>query len=216
MKRLVIIEDEVMMRDLIAEVLKRFSLCSLAGTSGDGLEGWKLVQKLQPDLVMLDLKLPSMNGLEVLRHISQLLPGCRVLLFSAYFSPDTVRQALKSGAQGLMEKTAGLAELHKALHALIDGTVYMGPTVQKMMRMMMLEPEKSDSIDRLSQREREVLQLIAEGHGTKEIATMLGISSKTAATHRVNLMAKLNLHGVADLTRYAIDHSIIGAVAQTV
>jgi DNA-binding NarL/FixJ family response regulator len=174
------------------------------------------VQKLQPDVVMLDLKLPSMNGMEVLRHISQFMPECRVLLFSAYFSPETVRQALKSGAQGLMEKTAGLAELQKALHALIDGGVYMGPTVQKLTRMMMLEPEKPDSIDALSQREREVLQLIAEGHGTKEIAAMLGISSKTAATHRVNLMAKLNLHGVADLTRYAIDHNIIGAVTQTV
>jgi len=209
MKRIVIIEDETMLRDLLVVLLKGFPLCTLVGTAGDGLEGWKLVQKTKPDMVMLDIKMPSLNGLEVLRRIRENLPNCSILLFSAYFSTGMVRQALKSGANGMIEKTAGLAEMEKALRAVIDGGTYLGPGVSELVRRMMIEPDKVDSIEGLSQREREVLQLIAEGLSTKEIAGKLSISVKTAETHRSNLMMKLDLHGIAGLTRYAIDHGLI-------
>jgi DNA-binding NarL/FixJ family response regulator len=209
MKRIVIIEDETMLRDLIAEVLKRFPLCTLAGTAGDGLEGWKLVQKIKPDMVMLDIQVPSLNGLEVLQRIRENLPNCSVLLFSAYFSTRMVRQAMKAGVNGMIEKTAGLPEMEKAIRAVVDGGTYIGPSVSELVRRMMIEPDKGDSLDGLSEREREVLQLIAEGHSTKEIADKLSISVKTAETHRSNLMLKLNLHGIAGLTRYAIDHGMI-------
>jgi DNA-binding NarL/FixJ family response regulator len=215
MKRLVIIEDETMMRDLLAEVLKGFPLCTLAGSAGDGLEGWQLVEKLKPNLVILDLKLPSLNGLEILRRIRAHLPSCNVLLFSAFFTTDMVRQALKTGAHGIIEKTAGLAEMQKALRAVLDGGTYLGPAVLQLVRLMMLEPDRTDSLDGLTARERELLQLIAEGHGTKEIATKLTISIKTAHTHRAHLMAKLHLHGIAGLTRYAIDHGLVEAASRS-
>jgi DNA-binding NarL/FixJ family response regulator len=208
-KRVVIIEDETMLRDLLAQLLKTFPLCTLAGSAGDGMEGWKLVQKLKPDLVMLDIKIPSLNGLEVLRRIRDKMPNCSVLIVSAYFNTSMVRQAMKAGVNGMIEKTAGLAEMEKALRAVIDGGTYIGPGVSEMVRNMMLHPEVDDSIETLSEREREVLQLIAEGHSSKEIAEKLSISVKTAETHRANLMMKLNLHGIAGLTRYAIDHGLI-------
>ena len=209
MKRIVIIEDETMLRDLIAEVLKRFPLCTLAGAAGDGLEGWKLVHKIKPDMVMLDIQVPSLNGLEILRRIRENLPNCSVLLFSAYFSTSMVRAAMKAGVNGMIEKTAGLPEMEKAIRAVVDGGTYIGPSVSELVRRMMIEPDKGDTLDGLSEREREVLQLIAEGHSTKEIADKLSISVKTAETHRSNLMMKLNFHGIAGLTRYAIDHGLI-------
>ena len=110
MKRVVIIEDETMLRDLLAELLKNFPLCTLAGAYGDGLEGLKALQKIKPDMVILDIKLPSLNGLEILRRLREQLPNCNVLLFSAFFSTSMVRQALQAGANGIIEKTAGLPE----------------------------------------------------------------------------------------------------------
>jgi DNA-binding NarL/FixJ family response regulator len=212
MKRVVIIEDETMLRDLISELLKSFPLCTLAGAFGDGIEGWKALQKIKPDMVLLDIKIPSLNGLEILRRVREEQPNCHVLLFSAYFSTSMVRQALKAGANGIIEKTAGLAEMEKAIRAVIDGGTYLGPTVTDLVRRGMLEPDKDDSLEGLSEREREVLQLVAEGYSTKEIAVKLSISVKTAETHRSNLMTKLNLHGIAGLTRYAIEQGLIRSV----
>jgi DNA-binding NarL/FixJ family response regulator len=211
MKRVIIIEDETMLRDLLAELLKSFPLCTLSGTYGDGLEGWKALQKIKPDMVLLDIKIPSLNGLEILRRTHEELPDCHVLLFSAFFTTGMVRQALKSGANGIIEKTAGLSEMEKAIRAVLDGGTYLGPSVTDLVRRGMLEPDKDDSLDNLSEREREVLQLVAEGHSTKEIAVKLSISVKTAETHRSNLMTKLNLHGIAGLTRYAIEQGLVKA-----
>ncbi|HVU39000.1 MAG TPA: response regulator transcription factor [Opitutales bacterium] len=211
MKRVVIIEDETMLRDLLAELLKNFPLCTLAGTFGDGMEGWKGLQKIKPDMAVLDIKLPSLNGLEILRRLREQLPNCNVLLFSAYFTTGMVRQALKAGANGIIEKTAGLPEMEKAIRAVLDGGTYLGPGVADMVRRIMIEPDKDDSLESLSEREREVLQFVAEGFSTKEIAVKLSISVKTAETHRSNLMTKLNLHGIAGLTRYAIEHGLIKA-----
>jgi DNA-binding NarL/FixJ family response regulator len=209
MKRVVIIEDETMLRDLLAELLKSFPLCTLAGTFGDGIEGLKGLQKIKPDMVILDIKIPSLNGLEVLRRLREELPNCHVLLFSAFFSTSMVRQALKAGANGIIEKTAGLPEMEKAIRAVIDGGTYLGPGVADIVRRIMVEPNKDDSLESLSEREREVLQFVAEGYSTKEIAVKLSISVKTAETHRSNLMTKLNLHGIAGLTRYAIENGLI-------
>jgi DNA-binding NarL/FixJ family response regulator len=214
MKRVIIIEDETMLRDLLSELLKNFPLCTLVGAYGDGLEGWKAVQKIKPDLVLLDIKIPSLNGLEILRRIRANLSNCSVLLLSAYFTTGMVRQALKSGANGIIEKTAGLTEMDKALRAVVDGGTYLGPSVSDLVRSLMLDPDKDDSLENLSEREREVLQLIAEGYSTKEIAVKLSISIKTAETHRANLMTKLNLHGIAGLTRYAIDQGLIKSAPQ--
>ncbi len=214
MKKVVIIEDETMLRDLLVEVLQGYPGCTLVGTYGDGQEGWDACAKLKPDLVLSDVKLPSLNGLEILRRIKEKAPQTVVLLFSAYFSSGMVRQALKAGANGIIEKTAGLAEMQKAIKTVLAGETYLGPAVVSITRQIMINPEQDDSLESLSSREREVLQLIAEGYSSKEIATRLNISTKTAETHRAHLMQKLNLHGIAGLTRYAIDKGLV-TLAQT-
>ncbi|MGF1483131.1 MAG: response regulator [Opitutales bacterium] len=209
MKKVVIIEDETMVRDLMVEVVANYSNCKLVGTFGDGLEGWEGVQELKPDFVLSDIKIPSINGLEVLRRIKAKMPHTLVLLFSAYFSTGMVRQALKAGVNGMIEKTAGLSEMHKAIESVLAGETYLGPAVVGITREIMINPEQDDSLESLSSREVEVLQLIAEGFSSKEIAARLDISTKTAETHRAHLMQKLNLHGIAGLTRYAIAKGLV-------
>lgn len=215
MKKIVIIEDETMVRDLLVELLDDYPQCKLVGTFGDGLEGWEGVQQLRPDFVLSDIKVPSVNGLEVLRRIKSKYPNTQVLLFSAYFSSGMVRQALKAGVNGMIEKTAGLTEMHKAIQAVLGGDTYFGPAVASITRQIMVNPDEDDSLESLSSRETEVLQLIAEGFSSKEIASKLDISTKTAETHRAHLMQKLNLHGIAGLTRYAIAKGLVKLPAGT-
>jgi len=209
MKKVVIIEDETMVRDLMVEVLSNYEECKLAGTCGDGLEGWEGICELKPDFILSDIKVPSVNGLEILRRVKQKYPNVVVLLFSAYFSTGMVRQALKAGVNGMIEKTAGLQEMHKAIESVLAGETYLGPAVVGITRQIMVNPEQDDSLESLSAREVEVLQLIAEGLSSKEIAQRLEISTKTAETHRAHLMQKLNLHGIAGLTRYAIAKGLV-------
>ncbi len=209
-KRLIIIENETMLRDLLVEVLQSYPQCKLIGTYGDGAQGWAAVSEQKPDLVFLDVKVPSLNGMEILRNIKAELHDTRVFVCSSYFSAETIRQALKSGADVILEKTSGLDELHKAIKKILNDETYMGPGVVKVLREIMLNPEQDRSLDSLTPREREVLQLIAEGNSSKVIATKLDITTKTAEAHRSNLMKKLGVHGVAGLTRYAISHGLIG------
>lgn len=208
-KRIMIIEDETMLRDLLVEVLKTYPSCELVGSFGDGIEGRDQVGKLKPDILFLDVKVPSLNGLEILRYVKTKFPRVKVLLFSSYFSPEGIRQALKVGADVVLEKTSGLDELHKAIRKILAGDPHMGPGVVKALRQIMLNPEQDRSLDSLTTREREVLQMIAEGYSSKEIADFLDIKPKTAEAHRSNLMKKLNVHRIAGLTRYAIAHGMI-------
>lgn len=208
-KRVVIIEDETMLRDLLVEVLKQYPSCELIGTFSDGIEARDQCGKLKPDIVFLDVMVPSINGLEILKYIKSKLARTRVLLFSSYFSPEGIRQALKVGADVVLEKTSGLDELHKAIAKILVGDPHMGPGVVKALRQIMLDPNQDRSLESLTTREREVLQMIAEGHSSKEIAKCLDIKPKTAEAHRSNLMKKLNVHGVAGLTRYAIANGLI-------
>lgn len=209
MNRIIIIEDETMVLDLLVQVLKRYSDCTLVGTYSDGLEGWEGIVEHKPDFVLTDIRLPSINGLEILRRVREAQPRCMVMLFSAYISSGMVRQALKAGANGIIEKTAGLPEMEKALRVVLEGGTYLSPAVIGITRQIMLNPEQNDSLEALSAREREVLQLIAEGYSSKEIASKLDISTKTADTHRAHLMQKLNLHGIAGLTRYAVAKGLV-------
>lgn len=208
-KRIVIIEDETMLRDLVVEVLKGYPNCELVGTFGDGIEGRDQCAKLKPDIVFLDVKLPSLNGLEILRYLKTKLPRTKVFLFSSYFSPEEIRQALKVGSDVVLEKTSRLDEFHKAIRKILVGDPYMGPGVVKALRQIMLDPNQDRSLDSLTTREREVLQMIAEGYSSKEIAEFLEIKPKTAEAHRSNLMKKLSVRRIAGLTRYAIAHGMI-------
>ncbi len=207
--KIVIIEDETMLRDFIVESLASYPKCKIVGTYGDGIKAWEGCLELNPDFVILDVNLPSLNGIEILYRIKQKLPNTKVLLFSGFFTSSIIRKALKSGVDGIIEKTAGLSEMHIALTKVMAGQTYFGPKVVDILREIMINPEIDDSVEVLSEREREVLQLIAEGYSTKTIAEKLDISIKTAGTHRSNLMTKLNVHGVAELTRFAIANGLV-------
>jgi DNA-binding NarL/FixJ family response regulator len=209
MKRLVIIEDQTAVREMLVEILRVDSNYQLVGESGDGQNALSLCLEVKPDLLVLDAKLPGLNGVDILRRISKKLPNMRVMIFSGHENPVLVREMLEAGAHGFVEKTAGLIEFKKGLETVASGGTYFGPAVAALLRDVVANPNASSASDFLTDREREILQLVAESHSTREIAAKLGISIKTVDNHRTNLMRKLNLHDVASLTRYALEVGLI-------
>jgi DNA-binding NarL/FixJ family response regulator len=209
MKRLVIIEDQTAIREMLVEILRLDSNYQLVGESGDGQEALSLCLNLRPDLVVLDAKLPGLNGVDILRRLVKKHPTVRVLVFSGHENPVLVREMLEAGAHGFVEKTAGLFEFKKGLETVANGGTYFGPAVAALLRNVVANPAASSAADFLTDREREILQLVAESYSTKKIAAKLGISIKTVDNHRTNLMRKLNLHDVASLTRYALEIGLI-------
>jgi DNA-binding NarL/FixJ family response regulator len=209
MYRLVIIEDQKAVREMMVEVLSRDKNYGVVGQSGDGQEGLNLCLELEPDMLVLDAKLPGLNGVDVLRRLIKRLPALRVLVFSGQENPVVVREMLEAGARGFVEKTAGFLEFKAGLAAVASGGTYFGPAIADVIRKVVARPESGASPDFVTEREREILQLVAEGNSTKEIASKLGISAKTVDNHRTNLMRKLNIHDVASLTRHALELGLI-------
>jgi DNA-binding NarL/FixJ family response regulator len=209
MKRLVIIEDQTAIREMLVEILRLDANYQLVGEAGDGQAAVQLCLETTPDVCILDAKLPGLNGVDILRRIGKKLPNMRVLVFSGHENPVLVREMLEAGAHGFVEKTAGLFEFKKGLETVANGGTYFGPAVAALLRNVVANPAASSTADFLTDREREILQLVAESHSTKEIAAKLGISVKTVDNHRTNLMRKLNLHDVASLTRHALEVGLI-------
>lgn len=209
MKRLVIVEDQTAIREMLVEILRLEAGYELVGQTGDGQSAVDLCLAKCPDVCVLDAKVPGLNGVEILRRTSRRLAQMRVLVFSAHENPVLVREMLEAGAHGFVEKTAGLAEFRRGLDTVANGGNYFGPAVASLLRNVVANPASSKAPDFLTDREREILQLVAESHSTKEIAAKLGISAKTVDNHRTNLMRKLDLHDVASLTRYALEVGLI-------
>ncbi len=209
MKRLVIIEDQTAIREMLVEILRHDSNYQLVGESGDGQGAYNLCMELKPDVIVLDAKLPGLNGVDLLRRVGKQIKNLRVLIFSGHENPVLIREMLEAGAHGFVEKTAGLVEFKKGLETVANGGTYFGPAVAALLRNVVANPSASSTVDFLTDREREILQLVAESHSTKEIAAKLGISVKTVDNHRTNLMRKLNLHDVASLTRYALETGLV-------
>lgn len=211
MKKVVIIEDQTAVREMIAQIVRSDPSFEVVAETGDGQSAYNLSLEIKPDFVILDIMLPGLNGAEVLRRFSKHLKNTRVLVFSGYQNPSLVRELLQAGAHGFVEKSAPLSELKKGIEIVANGGSYFGPEVAQMLREAVLNPNASQKqgVEILTAREREILQLIAESYSTKEVAQKLSISVKTAENHRTNLMKKLDLHDVASLTRYAIQHGLI-------
>lgn len=210
MKTVAIIEDQTAIREMVSQAVIDPETFEVILQSGDGQAGCEACLELKPDFVILDVMLPSLNGADILRRFRQELPDTQVLIFSGYQSPSLVRELLQAGAHGFVEKSAPLSELRKGVEIVASGGSYFGPEVALLLREAMADPRSGESgVNVLTKREREILQLIAESHSTREIATKLDISVKTAENHRTNLMRKLDLHDVASLTRYAINNGLI-------
>ncbi len=209
MKRIVLVEDQTAIREMLTEILKLDPQYKVVGECGDGQLAVALILEQKPDLLVLDAKLPGLTGVEILRRVSRQLKNLRVLVFSGHENPVLVREMLEAGAHGFVEKTAGLFEFKKGLETIANGGTYFGPAVASLLRNVVANPGASNTPDFLTDREREILQLVAESNSTKEIASKLSISVKTVDNHRTNLMRKLNLHDVASLTRYALEIGLV-------
>lgn len=211
MKKVVIVEDQTAVREMIAQIVRADPDFEVAAECGDGQTACDVCLQHKPDFVILDVMLPGLNGAEVLRRFSRHLPKCRVLVFSGYQDSALLRELLEAGAHGFIGKAAPLTELQKGIQIVAGGGSYFSPEVAQILREAMTNPSGSGNpaIQRLTAREREILQLIAESHSTKEIAAKLKISVKTAENHRTNLMKKLDLHDIASLTRFAIEYGLI-------
>ncbi|RPH93548.1 MAG: DNA-binding response regulator [Lysobacterales bacterium] len=173
----------------------------------DGLRALELARELKPDIAVLDITMPGLNGLEVTRHLAQEAPTVRVIILSMHSDRRYVLEALRAGARGYLLKDAGFEELLVAIRAVHDGRVHLGTAVgEQVIRDYVQLSRTGDSgvFAVLSGREREVLQLLAEGLATKEIADRLTLSVKTVESHRKSVMDKLGIHSIAELTKYAI------------
>ena len=210
MKKVVVIEDQTAVREMISQVVRTQPGFEVVAESGDGHAAYKTCIEHRPDLVILDIMLPGLNGAEVLRRFSKQLKNTRVLVFSGYYNQALVSELLKAGAHGYVEKSASLSEVREGIETVAAGGTYFSPKIAKVLREAVAKPESQNpTLESLTAREREVLQLIAESYPNRDISKKLNISIKTAENHRANLMKKLNLHKIASLTRYAIEHGIV-------
>ena len=212
MKTVAIIEDQTALRDLIAQIFDRRNDFEIVIKSGDGQDAIAQCLEQKPQFMILDVMLPGLNGVEVLRQITKKLRETRVLVFSGFYNAGVVRDLLQNGAHGIVEKTAPLDELVKGIESVSNGGSFFGPEIARLLREAMANPGKQISpLENLTSRERQIVQLIAESYSTKDIALRLDISVKTAENHRTNLMRKLDLHDVASLTRFAIANGLTSA-----
>jgi DNA-binding NarL/FixJ family response regulator len=217
MLRILIADDHEVARRGIRAVLENHPGWAVCGEAKDGRESVELAAATKPDLVLLDIGMPNLNGLEAARQILTILPDVAILILTMHDSDNVVREVLRAGARGYLLKSDAGRDLVAAVEALQNQRTFFTTRVSQMVLDGFLDREKSGGIvktddsttDVLTSREREVIQLLAEGKTSKEVAVALNLSVKTAETHRTNLMRKLGLHSVADLTRYAVRNGIV-------
>jgi len=200
-------DDHRIFRDGLRPLLSAQDDFQVVGEAEDGLQALELARELAPDIALLDVSMPGLNGLEVTRRLAQDSPGTRAVILSMHSDRRFVLEALRAGARGYLLKDTGFPELLTGLRAVAGGHVHLGASVseQVVRDWVGLAAADGDSVfGLLSAREREVLQLLAEGLATKEIADRLNLSPKTVESHRRSVMDKLDIHSVAELTRYAI------------
>ena len=212
MTTIVLADDHHVVRQGLRALLETESDFKVIGEAGNGLEALQLARELKPNVLVLDLMMPVLNGLEVTRQICKNSTNTRVVILSMYANEAYVLEALGNGASAYVMKDSSSADLLLAVREVAAGRRYLSPPLSDRAIEVYQEKAKAATLDKyetLTTREREVLQLTAEGHTNAEIASRLGISSRTAETHRSNLMHKLSLHTQADLIRYALRRGII-------
>jgi DNA-binding NarL/FixJ family response regulator len=213
--RILIADDHELIRKGIVSTLEEVPGWTVVGQAENGRQAVELAQSLHPDIAILDMTMPELNGLEATRQILASRTGERVLILTAHESEQLVREVLNAGAQGYVLKSDAGRALVRAVEALMDGRPFFTSKVARIVLDGFLRsPEGapgSDPAQTLSPREREIVQLLAEGKSNKEVARALGITVKTAETHRSNIMRKMEFTSLSDLIRYAIRNNIVGA-----
>jgi DNA-binding NarL/FixJ family response regulator len=206
--RILLADDHEMVRKGLRATIEGHPSWKICGEASNGREAVAKTCELRPDIVVMDFAMPELNGMEATRQILAAVPSTEVLILSMHDSEKLVHELLALGARGYLLKTDAGKFLVAAIEALALHKPYFTPKVSAVVLQGYLNPDTQESAE-LTPRELEIIQLIAEGKATKEVADILGISFKTAETHRTNLMRKLDLHSTADLVRYAIRNQII-------
>ena len=208
--RILLADDHEMVRRGLRSLIESQPDWSVCAEASNGREAVQLAQATQPHAALMDISMPELNGLEATRQLKRLLPNVEVLILSMHDSEQLVREVIASGARGYMLKTDAGELLVQAIAHVVQHKPFFTSRVSEIL-LQHFQTGSTAVLEEnpLSPREREILQLVAEGKSTKEIATALGISSKTTETHRANLMRKLGLHSVSELVRYAIRNRIV-------
>jgi DNA-binding NarL/FixJ family response regulator len=211
--RVLLADDHTLVRAGFRTLLESLPEVAVAAEAKDGYEALRLIELHHPDVVLMDIAMPGLNGLETTARITADFPHCRVIVLSMHLNEEYVLQALRAGASGYLLKDSGLAELEIAVRAAARGETYLCPPVSKQVIESYVQRVGSATspFEHLTPRQREVLQLIAEGHTTQDIALRLGVSAKTVETHRAQVMERLDIHDIAGLVRYAIRAGLISA-----
>ena len=211
--RIVLADDHKLMRSGLRVLLEQQQDFAVVGEASDGREAVSLVSSQKPDVLVMDIGMPNLNGIEAAAQIAQNHPEISIVMLSMHSDESYVLRALKAGAKGYLLKDSAETDLIRAVHSVAEGKSFFSPAVSKVLLDDYVRKLKrsgtEDPYDLLTPREREVLQLVAEGKSNKDVAQLLNLSVYTVETHRSNIMEKLNLHGVPELILYAVRKGII-------
>jgi DNA-binding NarL/FixJ family response regulator len=212
-KRMVIAEDHAIVRDGLRSLFESEDDLEVVGEAGDGMEAIRVVNSTNPDLIILDLNMPRMDGISVIREIKKQSKEIRIIALTMHKDEEYILEAFRSGADGYCIKTSSGKEVLNAIKIVLSGKQYVSPEISDKVLEGYIEGKKSikkeSSWDNITPREREVLKLVGEGYQNKEISDYLCISVKTVEKHRANIMEKLNLHSASALTAYAIEKGLV-------
>jgi DNA-binding NarL/FixJ family response regulator len=210
--RLLLVEDHTILREGLKSLISAHPQFQIAGEADDGEKALKIAGKINPDLVLIDLSMPRMNGLDAIREIRRQSPNTKILVLTVHKAEEYVFESLKAGADGYLLKDAGTSELMLAMENILAGKNYLSPGISRHIVDGYLRAKQAapagPTQNTLTRREKQIVKLIAEGHKTRDIADFLHISEKTVETHRSNLMKKLGAHNAAEVTAYAIENKL--------
>lgn len=211
--RIVIAEDHRILREGLRSILTSNPDVEIVGEADNGLDAIRCTDKFKPDLLMIDLSMPKMNGLDAISEIKKSLPDTKILVLTIHKDEEYIYASLKAGADGYLLKDATRTELLLAVESVLNGKTYISPEVSEKLVTSYLngrKPEKAESsFESLTRREKQILKLIAEGHKNRKIGDFLCISIKTVEKHRANLMKKLDLHNASELTAFAMEKGLV-------
>ncbi|PKN22352.1 MAG: DNA-binding response regulator [Deltaproteobacteria bacterium HGW-Deltaproteobacteria-21] len=216
-RKIVIAEDHKILREGLKSLLRTIDDLEIVGEAADGLEAIRCVENYHPELLLLDLSMPKMNGISVIRDIKSRFPETKILVLTIHESEDYILESFHSGLDGYCLKDANYSELLIAIRSVLEGKTYLSPSISEKVLAGFLDDRKTlksrSSWDMITQREREVLKLVGEGYKNKEIADYLCISVKTVEKHRSNIMRKLDVHTSSALTAIAIEKGLVTKTA---
>jgi len=209
MIRLLIADDHTVLRECLVAMLRESGDCVVVGEAGDGISAVEQALALQPDIAVIDISMPRLSGIDVVRRLTEELPRTKVLVLTMHEEDEYAVQMVRAGASGYLVKNTATHELLNAIRTIAAGGVYFGPYATKILASQLNQPQPEDPYGALSDREREVLHLVVDGLTIKEIAGKLGISAKAAENRRSRVLAKLGVRNSAELVRYAVRKRIV-------